>query len=427
MSHQLSRSAADADVIVVGAGPGGSAAAARLALLGRRVTLLEAAAFPRDKVCGDVLLPELDSLLAAIGLDLRRLAPEAREIKGCVYTAPGGRRIAGEMCDARGEIHPWRALPRLLFDQRLALHAQRCGAELREEQRVMDVEWRPEPGCNSVRVRTRDGVIRLRAPLVIGADGAASRVAHSRGLRPNAADRRANRCVTLRTYVPWVDAQPYFEVITDRALVAGCGWIVPGPYGKANVGVGVIGYDRATRVAPLRAELERLLGGRVDLASAPAPAGWQIPFGDLRRRATADGLLLVGDAAGFADPFTGHGIHTAVHSGLLAAEAADAALASGDLRAAAPPLAGYERAWRRRLGGDFFIGQWLQRLMQRAHATPWLLDLIVGRAAHSRRWADRFMGLIGHAIPKTHVLRPGFTLDFIRSDADWRPPRELIS
>src|SRR5436190_2233697 len=105
--------AADADVIVVGAGPGGSAAAARLALLGRRVLLLEAATFPRDKVCGDVLLPELDVLLAAIHINLRQLAPEARENKGCIYTAPSGRRITGEMCDARGEVHPWRVLPRL--------------------------------------------------------------------------------------------------------------------------------------------------------------------------------------------------------------------------------------------------------------------------------------------------------------------------
>src|SRR5262249_16824291 len=156
----------------------------------------------------------LDLLLADIRLDLRRLAPEAREIKGCVYTAPGGRRVAGEMCDARGETRPWRVLPRLLFDQRLALHAQPRGAGLREGQRVRDVTGRGERGCSSVRARTRDGIVILRAPLVIGADGAASRVAHSRGLRPNAADRRANRCVTLRTYVPWADAQSYFEVIT---------------------------------------------------------------------------------------------------------------------------------------------------------------------------------------------------------------------
>lgn len=415
----------DADVIVVGAGPGGSAAAARLALLGRRVLLLEAAAFPRDKVCGDVLLPEIGALLSAIRTDLRTLAPDARCLGGCVYTAPGGQRITGEMRDAHGIVRPWRILPRLVFDHRLAEHACRCGAQLREEHRVVEVEWEPERDRNVVHIRTPGGTVTLTAPVVIGADGATSRVARSRGLRPSAADCSANLCVALRAYVPWTDAQPSFEVITDRALGAGCCWIVPGPDGRANVGVGLIDPGRESRVGSLHAHLERVLGGRVDFTQASSPAGWQLPFGDLRRRAAADGLLLVGDAAGFVDPFTGHGIHTAIHSGLLAGQAADEALATGNVRASAPAFRAYERAWKRHFGRDFLLGHWLQWTMRRVHASPWMIELIVNRAAHNRRWADRFMGLVGHAIPKTHILRPGFLLDFIRSDAAWRHRQQV--
>ena len=414
----------DAEVIVVGAGPGGAAAAARLALAGRRVLLLESAAFPRDKVCGDVLLPELDSLLAQINTGLGALAPDAHFISGCGFTSPSGHRVSGDFCDARGDVHPWRVLPRMKFDHRLALHAQRCGVELREGHRVRDVVWDARAKLNTVHVSTDRGEAELSAPIIIGADGAASRVARSRAMRPNAGDHHRNLCVTLRTYADWKNPQPHFEVITDRAIGMGCGWIVPGPCGRANVGIGVIGYDRQTQSAPLHAELKRLLGHRVDLSAAPAPVGWQIPFGDLRRKAAADGVLLVGDAAGFADPFTGHGIQTAIHSGLLAALAADDALSCGNLLASGPALQRYERAWKRNLGHDFLLGQWLQRAMQCAYGRPWLLDFVVGRAATSRRWADRFMGLIGHATRKNLVFRPGFVLDFIRSDAGWRPHRK---
>src|SRR5215831_7768082 len=102
--------AADAEVIVVGAGPGGATAAAHLALAGRRVLLLDSASFPRDKVCGDVLLPELDSLLKRIKADFKAIAHDARIIEGCAYTSPGGRRVTGDFCDARGQVHPWRTL-----------------------------------------------------------------------------------------------------------------------------------------------------------------------------------------------------------------------------------------------------------------------------------------------------------------------------
>ena len=111
---------ANAEVIVVGAGPGGSVAASALARRGRRVLLLEACSFPRDKVCGDVLLPQVDLALCAIGTSLAALASDAQEIHGGMYTTPGGRRIVGNFCDVRGFLHFWRVLPRRVFDQRLA-------------------------------------------------------------------------------------------------------------------------------------------------------------------------------------------------------------------------------------------------------------------------------------------------------------------
>ena len=100
----------------------------------------------------------------------------------------------------------------------------------------------------------------------------------------------------------------------------------------------------------------------------------------------------------------GHGIHNAVRSGLLAGAAATRALDDGDRRAVGAALAGYERAWREALGDELRYGRWLQRL----HARPWLIEGLMRRIDRRPSSRDRFMGLVGHAVPKAEVWRPGF-------------------
>jgi geranylgeranyl reductase family protein len=425
------------DVVIVGAGPAGSAAAAVLAGLGRHVHLLEAAHFPRDKVCGDVLLPELAGWVERLGGDWQALTAGAVEVTACRYTVPSGRSVTGRFADGRGRVHPWRILQRRVFDERLARHAERRGACLHEGHRVSDL--RREDGLTRLQVTTPQGEQALQARLVIAADGAGSRVARASGLRPDAADRASNRFVALRTYVPWpevstphgepAEARQVMEVIADRRLLPGCAWVLPAPGGVANVGLGMVAADRARRGTRLQELFGELFGelfaglsqgrwpGEFELAAAPAPVGWRLPGGAPARRCTADGLLLVGDAAGMIDPFTGHGIHTAVQSGIYAAEAADQALARGQLTAEAEPLRGYERRWKAALAEDFRIGRWLQR----CHARPVLAELAAWRAAGSARWADRFLGLVGHAVPRREALSFGMLRAALGPAGRWPP------
>lgn len=407
-----------AEVIVVGAGPGGSAAAAVLAREGRSVVLLEAAKFPRDKVCGDVLLPEMKSWVAALGADWERLTHDAVRVEGVRYTVPSGRTVAGSFRDGKGRLHPWRILPRRLLDERLARHAQGCGAQLLEEHRVVAVHREGE--VNMVRVRTPQGERRFRAPLVIAADGAGSRIARGMGLRPDGCDRPSRRLIAMRTYAPAPAdlAGEWMEVLADRRLLPGCGWMIPAPGGLVNVGLGMVADDRQRQDLRLQAVLEELFAHRLEWSAAPPASGWRLPTGDGRRVCVADGLLLVGDAAGMIDPFTGHGIHTAVRSGMLAAQAAAAALDSGEPAAAQAPLQRYERLWRREMGNDFRFG----RLLQRIHSSVPLVELAAWRASHSQRWADRFMGLVGHAVPRREILAPGFLRAALGPQGRWPPP-----
>ena len=417
----MSDRAPDADVIVVGAGPGGSTTALALADAGLRVVLLEAGAFPRDKVCGDVLLPELEGHLAALGLSLDTLAHDARHLIGCDYTSPAGRRVVGEFCDEQGTVHPWRILPRKVFDHRLASAAADRGAELREHHRLTDLRWDPERRLNVLEVRVGRGSERrdvtLVAPLVVGADGAGSRVAHARGLRPDPrGDAPGNTAVALRGYLPWSENADHLQIVTHRRVLPGCTWIVPNGRGEANVGIVVVASDRRRLELNLHRELAGLLGSRIELADVRKFSGWKLPGGHLARSAVSDGLLLVGDAAGFIDPFTGHGIQNAMASGRLAATAAIEALESGDLGADGAALAGYQEAWRRAFRDEYRLGS----LLQRVHRSPRLMEMAIARAGHSRRWADRFMGLVGHAIPRHHALGARFLLDLVRPTGRWR-------
>ena len=291
MTQPASTSLWDADVIVVGAGPAGSAAAAKLARLGRRVLLLEAKRFPRDKVCGDVLLPEVAGSLAELGTTLEDLVPDAHVLEGCGFTTGLGARVGADFRDRRGRRRQWRILPRRVLDERLARHAEHCGATLAEDRRVEQVGSDATRRVNVLRIGHGRTGATYRAPVVIGADGAFSRVAANRGLALADAGRGRRYSVALRGYVDYTSREPRFEAITDGALERGCCWIVPVSPTRANVGIGLLDARRRPTRSELNRHLSRMLGSRLTLQDTTALAGWQLPATGLRRRTVADGVL----------------------------------------------------------------------------------------------------------------------------------------
>ena len=326
-----------------------------------------------------------------------------------------GRRAEGRFADARGELHPWRILPRRAFDARLAAWAERTGAELRQRHRLIGIEWDASRRLNRLRVATAEGERTLTAPVVIGADGAASRVARDRGLARAKRELDAGLCVGLRGYVDWPRSDGRTTVVGDPDLLPGVAWIVPQPDGRANVGLGMIESDRRRRRLALKARLDRFLAEHAPAATrVDELAGWRLPAGGLRRRLAADGVLLIGDAAGLIDPFTGHGIHNAVHSGLIAADVAERAVRAADPLSSGP-IGEYRRLLDRALGSELRLGSALQRF----HARAGWVGVALARAAPSRRWADRFIGLAGHVIAKREALGPAFWLDFVRPPGAW--------
>jgi geranylgeranyl reductase family protein len=306
------------DVLVVGSGPAGSIAALVLARGGARVALVDKAAFPRDKACGDLIGPRGVRLLN----DLRVEVPGATRVDDMVVVGPTGRRVRLPCYD--GETYPGHALalPRAGFDATLHAAAVAAGAEPLVA-RIGDPAFGPDGSLDGFSLSTGG---RVRADAVIGADGATSRVAEAAGLVDPA---RVLWGFALRAYVDDAVAVPHIVLWEESPWrgFPGYGWLFPGVGGRANLGLGLgVLADRAAGARAVRAfdafahDLRRfgVLAGRPD--SAPRLGGW-LKMGMVGTTPARGRVLLVGDAAGLVNPLQGEGISQAMGSGRAAAEA----------------------------------------------------------------------------------------------------------
>jgi geranylgeranyl reductase family protein len=390
-------------VVVVGAGPAGCAAALCLARQGIEVRLLEAARFPRDKVCGDVLLPEARDVLEQMGISTSLFASRRHLITGCRYVTPSGRVLEAEFRDLEGRPRPWWSLRRIEIDQVLVDQVRAAGVAVEEGVRARGLLVE---GGAIVGVTARDAAgdtIEVRASAVIAADGASSVLARRAGLH---GQPTTHLCVSQRGYVDAGAAgeASLFSIFTTARTLPGCTWCVPLGAGRANVGVGVLRADLDRRGGSLSTLADEAAARHPEFAQvwSPRPAlrGWSLPGASWPRRRTRPGLLLVGDAGGMVDPFTGHGIHTALRAGRLAGEVLARALARGEVGLDA--LAPFELAWQR----DFALEARLGWLLQRLCASPWRVEALVRYVDGGARRRALVGGLVGHAFPRQALLSP---------------------
>jgi flavin-dependent dehydrogenase len=335
------------DVVVVGAGPAGSATAILLAERGFAVTLLDKAAFPRPKICGEYLSPEAARVLDRLGVLKAVDAAGAQPLHGMRITAPDGTVLDGRYPTGgrwRGYRDHALALPREVFDRILLERARALPVDVRERHRVTGLIV--EDGLvRGVKAEDPDGApLSVRSRLVVGADGRASVVAHALGLvRPH----RLRRLALIR-HVSGI------EGMRDRGEI----YVDPPDYSILNpVAPGLVNLSLVVPLAHARpfagrletfmeARLKQLahLPGRLAAMRAEGPLMVMGPLAYRVGEPRVGGVMLTGDAAGFYDPFTGEGIFTALHSAELLVETAHPALERGDLSAAA--LAPYARARR---------------------------------------------------------------------------------
>ena len=410
----MSTAPTSCDVLVVGAGPAGSACAQQLARAGFKVVLADQHQFPRDKVCGDGLIPDAITAFGRLGVhhDVMRAAQRASHV-GCV--GPRGGRI-----DVPGHL---AVVPRLVLDDILRRAAMAAGAmwlaPARFEAPLLDGNQR----VAGARLRLADDSLHeMRTKWVVLATGAVPAAL----IAADVCTRRTPSGVALRGYVrnpQMVGRITALEVVWHKQLAKGYGWIFPCPDGVFNIGVGLAHshakdsggreqmadvnlrqmFDRFCEVYPPAREL--MAGGERmgPLKGAPLRCSLE------GARYSRPGLLVTGEAAGSTYAFTGEGIGKAMETGILAseviAESRDTLLTDaqtraryeGALLALKPRFDLYERA-------------------NRVNEFPFLADLVIARANKSERILRRMSAVLeekgnpGNLISVRGILRLFFPI-----------------
>ncbi len=360
-----------ADVIILGAGPAGSTAGTLLARGGFRVILLDRATFPREKPCGGLLSPRgVRAVERVFGRDALERITVAR-------SAAARMSCRGEFVAEIAGTGEMRFIRREESDAAFVACAREAGCDVRE-------------GCEAVALHPNSGVVRLRsgetldAWIVLAADGVHSFV--RRHGWPRGARSRRDLAFGLTAETPLETLKPELRDACARmphidfgAVPWGYGWIFPR---GGRVSIGVAGLRR--RDTDFRAAARAFVEANC-VSGAFEQIAWRghpIPFGDFEPRPGRGNVLLVGDAAGFAEPVTGEGIAYALESAELAAGAATRALAAGK-----PERAGelYSDACRRSLLPHFAGALRARRLLYSPLALPLAMNAL-RRKPERARW-----------------------------------------
>jgi geranylgeranyl reductase family protein len=368
------------DVVVIGAGPAGATTAFHLAQAGFDVLLVDKHRFPRDKVCGDGLIPDALTALNAMGLaDVVRTAGHAVQ-KVSIYS-PSRIRIE---VNAECVTLKRRAFDRLLVDAAVEQGAtlgvgEVCGIEEDED---------------GVRVSFRGSRARARARVGVVATGADISLLEGLGL----VQRRQPSAIAVRCYVTSPVAIDDLVVSFDRSITPGYAWIFPLGSSEYNVGCGFFygagkrhkinlrtAFHNFTRRMPLARDLMATASRVTPLQGAMLRSGLS---GSSCQR--GEGIVCIGETIGATYPFTGEGIGKAMETGALAAE-----LLADDLRRGVPHSihelpARIREHLAPRYRGYHVAQRWLSR--------PWLNDLLAWRIARSQSLRDAAAGVLNETV-----------------------------
>jgi flavin-dependent dehydrogenase len=403
-------SALAAEVVVVGGGPAGAATAAWLARLGHDALVLEKTTFPREKPCAEYLSPGVVAALDRLGALAAVRACESAWPRG-MRVCTSGREVLLPYADGAeaGDRPTALGIARPLLDQALLDGARAAGARVREQVRVRDVLTERGRVVGVVADGER-GPERLLARVVVAADGLNSVVTRCLGLdRPTRWPRRLG---LVARYADARGLDEFGEMHVGRGGVY-CGL---GPVGGGLVSVG-LAAPLGSRPAgePIGRFFERQASALPGVARALAgarrvtPVRGMGPIARRRARVAGPGYLLVGDAAGFLDPFTGEGVYRALRGAELAAEAISRALRTG-VAAGDGLAADYARARRR----AFADKERVTALVQLCLGASPFFDYALARLAGRPGAAARLSAVLGDLRPAGPALRPGFLWRMLR-------------
>ncbi|HWB63973.1 MAG TPA: geranylgeranyl reductase family protein [Chitinophagales bacterium] len=406
----------ETDILIVGAGPAGAAAALFLSKSGISSTVVDKAVFPRDKICGDALSGKVVEVLKKLDENLvDELSADKHFIGswGVTFVAPNGKALRVPF-SSKGKMEkpPGFLSKRLDFDNWLA-------EKLKTDNHIQlfektEIRKYSREGAQIV-AETTTGVV-YKAKLVIACDGAYSSFSkHIAGL----ATEPAHNCFGLRAYyknVEGLNADNFIELHFLKEILPGYFWVFPLPGGYANVGVGMRADKLKQKDVNLKRSFEEILEANPVIKARFANASrvddvklFGLPLGSKRRKLSGDNYLLCGDAGQLIDPFTGEGIGNAMYSGMLAAATAQKALQQN--RFDAGFLVRYDNDLYHRLWPELLLSYRMQQLVN----FPSIFNFVVNKANSNATLRETISGMFEDLDLRTRLKSPSFYLKLLFS------------
>lgn len=407
------------DICIVGGGPAGLTTALYLAKFGLASTVIEKSTFPRDKICGD-------AFSGKVSWALRNLdAPFETEVHQQNFQlASWGVKFYGTKnnelnvpfklnYNTKEDKAPGFIAKRKDFDFFLYQKASNNPLiEILENTNVYEFS-RNE---NSIILASKNKATVFETKILVAADGPYSKIAKD---LMNFHISDDYNCLGLRAYynnVDNLDKDGFIELHFLEELLPGYFWIFPLPNGGANVGAGIRTDLMRHKKINLKKAFQKIVDEHPIISKRFKNAQLVddikfhgLPLGGMRRKISSNNLMLIGDAAGLVDPFTGEGIGNAMISGKIAAETIAKAVKENDF--SEKTLSNYDKEVYRRLGSELSLSKKMQELTK----YPWLFNFVINKARRSKELRETISCMFENVDIRAKLKNPLFYLKILFS------------
>ena len=402
------------DLVIVGAGPAGAVATLYAKRAGLSVCLLDKETFPRDKICGDALSGKAVTILRELALFKPIGDLPGAEIHTVTFGSPDKTCVDIDLTrSSRQDFLTGFVIRREILDHFLFQRAQQVADQTIEGFTVQDI-LKEGDTVVGISGKTESGESQeIRGKVVLGADGFSSVVARKLGLYSHDPQ---HWIVALRCYYKDVKGlTDQIELHYVDEVIPGYFWIFPLEEGYANVGIGMLHEYIKRENIDLKVALDNAINSDAfsdrfaDAQPTEEPIGWNLPAGSKHRPNHGNGFMLLGDAAGLIDPFTGEGIGNAFYSAKFGVETAQAAIDADDVSASI--LSAYDRKLWDEIGSELKVSHRLQKIGR----SRTLLNFVIHKAERSQEVRDTIMGMMANEVPKKQLTNPLFYLKLLLS------------
>ena len=396
----------DFDIAIVGAGPAGCSCELMLAETGLNIAVIDKAAFPRDKICGDALSGNVISTLKRLPDNIYNKFltefPQKLPSYGIKFIAPNLNHIDipfNNSSEASGYISR-----RIDFDNFLFRQLKNYpNIKTFESCRIEDIE------INNEHAILKSASASFQAKVIVAADGANSVIAKYAGK-----EKSSNNCTGLRTYyqnVSGFDKENFIELFFLKDILPGYFWIFPLPDNKANVGIGMLTSHINRKKINLKALMLELINNHPVISQRfkgteliDDVKAYSLPLANEKKSISGKRILLTGDAASLVDHFTGEGIGNAMLSGRVAAEQIKECIQKNDF--SAELIKSYDVKLYNKIWDELRISRTLQKLIK----YPWLFNLVVNKANRNKTLHNTIIKMLNNTDVRKEFQNPLFYL-----------------